>query len=204
VYGTEKGNHVMKRKFLYIFSILLTLSACGGAATPAVDMTAVQETALANAWLAMTQTQAAMPTATATSTPVPAPTAMPTFVVVPTMPLVQPTLAPVGSPTTNPCYNLPPAKPKGKQVQVKFVNKSDAVVTSLSFGMLEPNAQGECATYSLSMGRYDAPVLTVLAGCYWAYGYTDIPSTPANPYICLNDATKTVSLWVTKDTINFH
>jgi len=202
----------MKRKLPYIFSILtiLTLSACGGGeATPAINMMDVQNTAIANAWLAMTQTQAAMPTATATFVPVPTPTAIATFIVMPTLPPLQPvqptSLAPLGAPTTNPCYNPPPAKPKGTTVQVKFVNKSDAVVTSFSFGMEQPNKEGECATYGFPLGKYDAPVVRVLAGCYWAYAYTDKPSTAASPQpLCVFDTTKTVSIWITADLINFH
>jgi hypothetical protein len=201
----------MKNKLLYILCILivLALSACGGEATPTINVTDMQNTAIANAWLAMTQTQAAMPTATATFTPIPTQAATPTFIVIPTLPLLQPaqptSLVPQGNPTTNPCYDPPPAKPKGTTVLVKFLNKSDAIVTSLSFGMEQPNKEGECFTYSFPLGRYDAPVVRVLAGCYWAYAYTDHPSTAASPQsLCVFDTTKTVSIWVTKDVINFH
>ncbi len=201
----------MKRSSLSLFSVLLvlSLSACGGVATPTMDVAALQQTALANAWLAMTQTQAALPTPTATETPTPLPTLtpVPTLVVVPTLPaasLPSPLPAAVVSPTTNPCYNPPPLKPQGTTVKVKFVNKSGYGAT-LHFGMNNPNDKGECATYSFTLGKYDEPVVTVLAGCYWAYAYTDKPSTASSPQpLCVFDTTKAVAIWVTTEVVNFH
>ncbi|NOH00711.1 MAG: hypothetical protein HND47_01400 [Chloroflexi bacterium] len=60
----------MKQKFLLAFSILtiLTLSACGGAA-PTLTAEEIAYTAVAQAWLAITQTRAVAPPA---STPGPA------------------------------------------------------------------------------------------------------------------------------------
>ena len=200
----------MKRKILSMLPLILilVLSACGGGATPAVNLADMQNTAIANAWLAMTQTQAALPTATATFTPAPTETPAATFVMVPTLPSIsQPTLmVPAGNPTTDPCNEPPPLKPTGTLVQVKFVNKSEGGL-SLSFGMVSPNAQGECGTYAFSMGKFDAPVVTVLAGCYWAYAYIDKPatsSTPPGKSLCVYDATKAVAIWITAEVIGFH
>ncbi len=68
----------MKQKFLLALSILsiLALSACGGAeATPELSPEDTAATAMAAAWVAITQTAAALPT----NTPVP-----PTFTPQPT------------------------------------------------------------------------------------------------------------------------
>ena len=206
----------MRSKFLYSFFVLMIfiLSACGRGqpAAPTVDVVAAQETAIANAWLAMTQTQAAIPTATATATlmPISTPTPLPTFVIMPTLPILQPVqpgaqpTAVLAAPTTNPCYNPPPAKTKGATVLVKFINKSGGGA-ALSFGMENANPQGECATYAFTLGKFDQPVVRVLAACYWAYAYIDLPSTARSPQsLCVFDTTKTVDIWITKDLVNFH
>jgi hypothetical protein len=106
----------------------------------------------------------------------------------------------------DPCNDVPPAKPKGTTVQVKFVNKSEGTVGPFSFGMLQPNSLGECGTYVFYMGKFDAPVVTVLAGCYWGYAVITSPSSIArNPQpLCVTDTTKAVAIWVTKELVNFH
>ena len=204
----------MKSKFVSIFILLLvtTLSACGPAPTPTMSVADLQGTAIAQAWAAVTQTQSAMPTATYTSTPTaipPTETPLPTSVAFPTLPLLQPlqpTLAPQGNPTTDPCNAPPPIKPNGITVPIKFINKSDGSA-SLSFGMFKPNAQGECGTYNFYFGKFAVSVETVLAGCYWAYANisTTPPSIAKNPQaLCVFDKTKAVSIWITKEIVNFH
>lgn len=205
----------MKRNVLYFALILsmLTLSACGGSATPTVNVESVQQTAvadaLATAWVGMTQTQAAAPTATSTLPP----TAIPTLVVpqlFPTLPVLQPT-APPSNPTLNPCNDVPPAKPLGTTVQARFINKSEGLV-NLSFGMTAPNGKGECGTYGYTLARFDEVQVTVLAGCYWGYAWiSDRPdpkkrtSTASTPdVLCLNDTSKAVAIWITAEVINFH
>jgi hypothetical protein len=37
--------------------------------------------------------------------------------------------------------------------------------------MIQANSQGECGTYNFSFGRFDSPVVKVLAGCYWAFAF---------------------------------
>jgi len=198
----------MKRFFYLSFIfVILFLSACGGSATPTMSAEDAQNTAvaeaLANVWVGMTQTQAAMPT----ETPTPLPTPMPTIAVPQLFPTLAPAVpaAPVGSPTLDPCNDVPPIKPVGKVVQVRFLNKSKGVVTWLSFGMNAPNGQGECGTYGFTLGRYDEVLATVLAGCYWAYAYIDTPSNAQNiAPLCVNDSTKAVPIWIGDEVINFH
>ncbi len=196
----------MTKKFLYLISILivLTLAACGPAPTPALSADDIRNTAVADAWIAMTMTQAAIPTATLTPIP-PSPTPMPTFTPFPTLP---PVVAATVPPTeaADACNQPPPIEPKGALVQVKFVNKSGGNV-NLSFGMNSPNNKGECVTYTYVLGRYDESVVTVLAGCYWAYGWVegDVPSTAQTiDLLCVDDPNKVPAIWISSEVISFH
>src|SRR5690242_1302245 len=162
----------MKKKFLYIIFMLVivVVAACGPAPEPTVSAADLASTAAADAWLAVTLTQAALPTNTAT--PSATPTLQPTFTLVPTL-FVPPTAAVAATATTegsNPCYNPPPVEPKGTMVQIKLVNNSGGLV-DLNLGMEDANDKGECATYFFRLGRFDQTVVTVLAACYWGYAY---------------------------------
>lgn len=201
--NTEK---IMKRKFIPAISIIiiLVLSACGGPSTPTLSVADVQGTAVAQAWLAMTMTQLAMPTATQTPIP-PSPTA--TFTPLPTIPPI-PTLEPPTLPavaTADPCNDVPPVKPLGSTVKVQFFNKTDSNL-NLSFGMMQANTQKECGTYSFALNRYDEPEVTVLAACYWGYAWVaSPPSTPqTSGSLCMTDTSKSYKVWITKDLIAFH
>ena len=195
----------MKRKFITVISVLVIaiLSACGPAATPTLSVADVQGTAVAQAWLAMTMTQAAMPTAT--QTPIP-PTSTATFTPLPTIDI--PTLAPPTLPVAtavNPCNDIPPVKPLGDTTRIQFLNKTNGRL-NLSFGMTAQNSLKECGTYSFTLGKFEEPEVTVLAGCYWGYAWVlDPPSTPqtANS-LCVTDKNKTYQIWITKDLIAFH
>jgi len=186
--------------------VILTLTACGGGAAPAptLDLTAVQNDALTQAWIVVTQTQAALPTNTATPIP-PTDTPFPTF---PALPTVAPVVATV-VPPTNPadvCGQVPPQKPQGAQVKVEFVNKTNSQV-NLSFGMNTPNDQGECVTYSFTLGATQTLDATVLAGCYWGYGWVfkNPPSTSRTPsLICLDDPNKVPPLWIEPEVMYLH
>ena len=196
----------MKRKSIFVISILViaALTACGPEPTPTLSVEDAQNTAIAAAWAALTQTQAAMPTAT--ETPIP-PTPTLTFTPPPTFtpfPTVVPATLPDTS-ATDPCNEPPPAEPKGKLVKVMFLNKSDSTV-NLSFGMTKENDQKECGTYSFTIGRYEEPEVTVLAGCYWGWGWVlDPPSIAKTPdVLCVTDTSKTTSIWITSEVISFH
>lgn len=198
----------MKKKYLTILSILIIsiVSACGPTPEPTLSAGDLASTAVANAWLAMTATQAAIPTATATVPPTETLTPQPTFTPIP-LPTLPPLLATSGStvggaPTNNPCYEPPPAEPKGTQVKIRLVNNSKGLV-DLNFGMENPNTQGECATYFFRLGRYDQPIVTVLAACYWGFAYITDPTSNAQTVapLCLYDTTKTVPVSVNAEVI---
>ncbi|HEY2981409.1 MAG TPA: hypothetical protein VGJ22_09535 [Anaerolineales bacterium] len=157
----------MKKSLLrYVGVLMLVLiSACGPAPEPTLSAEDFASTALANAYTQVAMTQAAIPTAT----PIP-PTLTPTFTPLPTSPPL-PTSVPVtATAMTDPCEGVPPVEPQGDTGRVKLVNKSKGQV-NLSFGMYQANSLGECGTYSFSLGIFDAPTVTVLAGCYWGYAW---------------------------------
>jgi hypothetical protein len=198
----------MKRKIFNILPIIFIafLSACGSAPTPAISAADIQNTAIAQAWAMVTLTQAALPTSTSTPTTMPpTETLMPTLMPVPTFPSLAP-VVPAGSPTFNPCSDVAPKKPNGITVRVKFINKAEAPL-DLHFGMQTANALGECGIYYFSLSKYDNPVVTVLAGCYWAYAYIG-GSKPSNSknmqWLCVTDPTREPDIWIGKETIGFH
>jgi hypothetical protein len=144
---------------------MIALTACGPAATPTMSAEDFASTALANAFTQVAMTQAALPTETA----VPTSTSLPTSTPFPTLAPATFTAIPATA-AANPCEEPPPPAPKGDLAQVKLVNKSKGQV-SLSFGMYQANSLGECGIYSFSLGVFDAPTVTVLAGCYWGYAW---------------------------------
>ena len=199
----------MNKKYLTILTLLTItiLSACGPAPAPTLSAADIQSTAVVDAWIAITQTQAAIPTATATPIPTATFTPLPTFT-----PISISTLPPVVIPTEtaaadDPCNQPPPTEPKGVKVKVKFVNKSGGHV-DLSFGMNSPNALKECGTYSFSLGQYVEPTVTVLAGCYLGYAWItgDTPSVAktGSTILCVTDPNVERSIWITAETIGFH
>jgi hypothetical protein len=196
----------MKKKYPHFLLIVVVtiLSACGPEPAPTLSPGDVANTALADAWMAVTLTQAALPTATATLTPLPAPslTPLPTLALLPTS--IPATLPPSGA--ADPCDQPPPFEPKGTLVQVQFVNKSNGSV-GLSFGMIEANEEGECGTYNFSMSRFDSPTVKVLAGCYWAYGFVtgDKPSTAQSVNaLCVPDTSRIWKIKIGPEVIEFN
>jgi hypothetical protein len=195
----------MKKKFLTLFSILiiLTLAACGSA-EPTMSAEDIANTAVANAWISITQTQAALPTATPvppTNTPEPTATLFPTL---PPLPTLAPATVAAG-PTTDVCNQIPVPKPKGPVTTVEIRNQSQGQV-NLSFGMNTPNEQGECFTYSFSIGMGDSVTAQVLTGCYWGYAWITA-NEPSNArsgdsLMCLPDSLPTYHVVITKETIS--
>lgn len=195
----------MKIKFLYILLILIitTLAACG-TAQPALSSEDIANTAVADAWIAITQTQAAIPTATLappTATSEPTLTPFPTLPPLPVLPS-----ATVAAPATDPCNQVPPQEPQGVLVNVEFINQSDGQV-NLSFGMSTPNDKSECVTYSFTFGKVGVPTTKVLAGCYWGYAWItgDEPSVArtGNTILCMTDTSGIYHIEITKERIEF-
>ncbi|MEK6752245.1 MAG: hypothetical protein AABZ00_08250 [Chloroflexota bacterium] len=194
----------MKKKFPYILSILIivTLTACGSA-QPDISSDDIANTAIAAAWIAITQTQAALPTATPI-TPQPTGTFAPTLPPLPTIPTIaQPTVA---VPTADICNQVPPLEPKGKLTTIEVENKSQGQV-NLTLGMNAPNDKGECVNYSTALGRGGVVSIRALAGCYWGYAWVegDVPSVARTGAVilCMTDPSLVYHIVVTKETISF-
>ncbi|MBI5822777.1 MAG: hypothetical protein HZB18_02025 [Chloroflexi bacterium] len=198
----------MKKKFLYIVStlIIIAVSACGSA-EPDINSDDIANTAVAAAWIAITQTQAALPTATAippTSTPEPTALFTPTLPPLPIIPTIaQPTAV---LPTADICNQVPPLEPKGKLTTIEVENKSQGQV-NLTLGMNVPNDKGECVNYSTPLGRGGVVSIRALAGCYWGYAWVegDVPSVARTGAVilCMTDPSLVYHVVVTKETINF-
>lgn len=206
----------MKKNFLPAISlfVVMALAACGQKAEPGLNVTDIQNTAMAQAGTDIAMTQLALPT----NTPVPplptfaAPTLateLATSVILPTTALETPIAAPVNNPNASPtpdCYQpAPPTKNLlGDTVEIKLVNKAGGPV-NLSMGMYEPNTKGECYTFSFSVNDKGSELITVLSGCYWISGYQNgpKPSTPRTDYICLTDTDQTRGLTINKNSIGF-
>jgi len=198
----------MKRILFFCLTVIaiLTVSACDPASEPTLSVVEIQGTAVSLAMTSIAITMAALPTNT------PLPTPIPTLAVSPTP---FPTLAPAIPPTSvaavptatevNPCNLPPPTDPKGTTVQVRFVNKSKGKVT-LAFGMLQENDEGECGTYGFTIAPNTSPVVTVLAGCYWAWAPisgTQNSIAKSTYDICLTDTGQTRGVTITPETIGF-
>jgi hypothetical protein len=198
----------MKQKFLITISILalLALSACGGEATPEISAADQASTAVAQAWLVITQTAAAMPTATPippTFTPQPTNTAAPTLALLPTLPPAP--QAAVASPTPE-CNQIPALEPKGAFVNIEIYNQSGGSA-NLALGMNSPNDKGECYTYSFTSGNGDVSPTKVLAGCYWGYawitGGEESVARSGDKILCMTDANVIYKVLITKERVDF-
>lgn len=201
----------MKQKFLITISILaiLALSACGGAeATPEISAEDIAATSVAQAWLVITQTAAAMPS----PTPIP-----PTFTPQPTTATIAPTLgllptqasaAPAGvvATATPECNQIPAPEPLGNKTTVEFYNESEGSV-NLAFGMMSPNDKGECYTYSFALGTGSTSSNKVLTGCYWGYAWISgseaSVARSGDKVMCLTDTAVIYKVVITKERVDF-
>lgn len=201
----------MKQKILITISILamLALSACGGteAATPEMSAEDIAATTVAQAWLVVTQTAAAMPSPTPVPpifTPQPTATAAPTLGLLPTQPVAAP--AGVVATATPECNQIPAPEPKGNLVTVEFYNESKGSV-NLAYGMMSPNDKGECYTYSFSLGVDSTSSNKVLAGCYWGYAWITGSETSVarsgDSVMCLTDSAVVYKVVITKERVDF-
>lgn len=156
----------MKIKILSYFTLLAALvSACGAPATPTIDAAAVQNTALASAFTAVAQTQAALPTfalATPTATPLPSDTPAPSRTVDP-LP---------STPTEVPTFTPPPAASNSEPCNKALLSWQGS---SASFTIAnETKPQGKII---LLMS-----VATKYGECGWLHIYSDSFSGPVGSY----------------------
>lgn len=201
-------NSSMYKKYLFFLSsiIIFGVSACGSTTEePTISAEAIAQTAAAEAWLAVTQTQAALPTATIQPTSTPEPTITPA----PTLPPL-PTLSqatPVSVATIDPCNQVPPIEPKGKLVKIEIRNDSQGSA-NLALGMNSPNDFDECVTYSFEIGKTRTIEQSVLTACYWGYAWINgaevSTARTGGTLLCLTDASQTYRIKITKETIEFY
>ncbi len=184
--------------------MMFLISACG-LTEPAIRTEDIENTAVAAAWIAITQTQAALPSPTPvspTSTAEPTPTFLPTITPLPTLP---PTVAVAATPTAQ-CNQIPVSDPKGMLVTVEFTNESQGSA-NLAFGMLSPNEFGECFTYSYVLGRRDVISTKVVAGCYWGYAWITGSETSVarsgDALLCVTNPSLIYHVRITKETVSF-
>jgi hypothetical protein len=199
----------MKQKFLIVVMTLavLAVTACGGAdATPEISAEDIASTAIAQAWLALTQTAAAVPTSTPvppTFTPQPINTLPPTLALLPTLPPA--TISVAVSPTPE-CNQIPQPEPKGALANVEFYNESTGSV-NLAFGMLSPNDKGECYTYSFSINSGKTLSAKVLAGCYWGWAWINGAdgsiAKSGDKVLCLTDPVFIHKIVITAERVDF-
>lgn len=190
----------------HIFLLLTVILAACGPSTPELSAEDISNTAVAEAWLVVTQTQAAMPTSTPvlpTSTPEPTATLAPTLA----LPTLPPATIAVAATATPECNQAPTTDTKGAQVNVEIKNESEGQV-NLAFGMNNPNDKGECFTYSFGIGRGDIYTAKVLTGCYWGYAWIS-GSEPSvartgGDILCLTDPNATYRITITKETIKIN
>ena len=197
----------MKLKFLTILtlSIILLTSACGPTPAPTLSIEDIQGTAVADAWIALTQTQAAIPTFT--STPIPTETFTP-IATLTAPPIVLPTLPPptpvVAATPTAECNQVPPLVPQGQLINVEFKNESGGSA-NFSFGMNSPNKKRECVTYSFAISEGDVVAAKVLAGCYWGYAWITNPkensTAQGTQLMCIDNPDITYHIGIGKDVI---
>ena len=199
----------MNRRQIYFIAaiVVFVASACGPTPEPTPSILEIQDTAVALALTSVAITKAALPTITPIPTQIPTLAEPPTPV--PTLPLLASPTSPVAAAPTNtqtdPCNEPPPIDPKGTTVQVRFVNQSKGMV-NLSFGMIQENDEGECGTYSFTIGPQMSPEVTVLAGCYWGYAWitgTEPSIAKSVTSICLTDTNQVRGVTITKETIGF-
>jgi hypothetical protein len=100
------------------------------------------------------------------------------------------------------CTQDPPREPKGALVNVVFENLSEGDVL-FSFGMIDPNPQNECGTYSYSFVSAGATPAKILAGCYWGYGWITgglgSSTTQTDERLCLTDVNTTYHVLIMKE-----
>ena len=183
--------------FLSLFTGI-SLVACGATpATPSITLEEVQSTAVAAAFTAVAQTQAAIPTntplpPTETASPTLAPTetplALPTLET--TFTAVPPTTAPSG---VDPCATrILAASPRGRETIILIENTVRAQVT-VSLYLNETAGAGECGYRSYNLGPRDQVLITDLVqGCYnlWAFNSDQQNLVNASGYGCINNPDK--------------
>jgi hypothetical protein len=204
------------KRLLFISSVLaLALSACGAAATPTIDASQVQASALAVASTMYAMTQAAIPpTFVPTDTPLPSPTDLPSPTLLPVLPLVTDMPLAIQVPPTSsstdscngPLVNKPSAAPDAGKVgtNIKIANATKATITVSLY--LNKNQQGECGykSYVISKSNSISIINALPFGCYNISAFVNDPKKPTQPSYgsCVNiTGIDKTTITVSADTI---
>lgn len=197
----------MKRFAILTPALVLTLiiSACGARntpqATPTINLTDRQSTAIAVAVTNLAETQAAIPTATATVTATnppaptvtlpPIPTAGPTFTPLPGGISFTPTLD-VNSGAADPCINnVLPGNLAGEKIKIRIDNPTKGTI-NVSVNLQQSGPQTPCGYrgYTLTAGQ-SLVIADLVEGCYTLWAWNPDPKEyfmVTNGTSCLNNS----------------
>ena len=179
--------------------ITLIISACSAApqATPTVNLTDRQSTAIAAAVTNLVETQAAIPTATllplltATATLPPIPTLGPTFTPNPDANLFTPTPIATSSPADSCINTVLPASLPGQTIKIRIDNPTKAKIM-VSVYLQQSGPQSVCGyrSYALSAGQ-SLVINDLVEGCYTLWAWNPDPKgyfMVTNGTSCLNNS----------------
>ena len=190
---------ILTHALVQTFVITLIISACGGApqATPAVNLTDRQSTAIAAAVTNLAETQAAIPTATllplptATAALPPIPTLGPTFTPNPDANLFTPTPVATSSPADSCINKVLPASLVGQTIKIRIDNPTKATIM-VSVNLQQSSPQGVCGyrSYTLTAGQ-SLVINDLVEGCYTLWAWNPDPKgyfMVTNGTSCLNNS----------------
>jgi hypothetical protein len=200
----QSGDILMKRFSILTLALVITLiiSACGvrntPQATPTINLTDRQSTAIAAAVTSLAETQAAIPTATfppptdtATATLAPIPTSGPTFTPLPGGILFTPT-PDINSGAADPCINnVLPASLPGQKIKIRIDNPTKATIM-VSVNLQQSGPQTPCGYrgYTLTSGQ-SLVINDLVEGCYTLWAWNPDPKDyfiVTNGTSCLNNS----------------
>jgi hypothetical protein len=190
----------MKRLLFLSLSLftVISITACGATqGTPTMSVEQVRGTAVAAAYTAVVQTQAALPSATPlppTETPTETPTATPLSTdTSPSLSTVEATFTAVPQTNVDPCSTrILSSSPKGRETTIHIINTVKTRVT-VSIYLNETASWGECGYRSYVLGPRDNVIITdLIQGCYNLWAFNTDPKNPVNAsgYGCINNPDK--------------
>ena len=189
---------ILTQALVQAFVIMLIISACGSAtqATPTVNLTDRQSTAIAAAVTNLVETQAAIPTATltlptATANLPPIPTLGPTFTPNPDAISFTPTPVETSSPADSCVNKVLPDSLAGQTIKIRIDNPTKATIM-VSVYLQQTSPQSVCGYrgYTLAAGQ-SLVINDLVEGCYTLWAWNPDPKgyfMVTNGTSCLNNS----------------
>jgi hypothetical protein len=189
-----------------LFALAILLAACAPQGTPTLSSADVAGTAVAEAWIRVTQTAAAIPTATPTEPPSPTPLPPPaTFT-----PLAPPTLdiallpSPTSTSSGDECWKPLVVSSNAKMTRLRLQNETKGPVILTIY--LHKTPFGDCGYTGYNIGKGERVFIDYPQGCYDFSAFLNDPKNPGKSFgggagTCANNS----DLWVVKigkDIIN--